>query len=355
MEYIIVITIAAFYCLFIDSTQRRNSTIVLEGLLFLVLWLFVGTRFETGNDWMEYKLRFSQVPLLFEGSYEGLRMEYGYLFVNSLVKTFGGTVWDVFLLMAGLTLFILFRSVRLYTPWVFLAIFIYFRYGYLQCNMMFVRQGLVISIFLYALQFIEQRRWWRYCFLIVLSSFFHLSAVLLLPLYFFLNKEYSTKSVIIWVICAFVISQVRWLDLFVAYMPPSSIKLVLNSYLSSERWASPKAISFSFIERLVFFILISLKRDLLTEKYKYFNVFYNLFVLSFIVSLVFHQYVVFTDRIGILFNIGNVVLLTYLLGVFHDNSKVIYKTVLILFIVFWYLRYVFTSDVYLPYQSTLFH
>ena len=36
------------------------------------------------------------------------------------------------------------------------------RYGYLQANMMFVRQGIAVSIFFISLKYVEERKFWQY-------------------------------------------------------------------------------------------------------------------------------------------------------------------------------------------------
>lgn len=63
--------------------------------------MFSGTRYETGNDWTAYVAAFNRIP-----PFEDLcnkpelfvvsRMEPGYVILNSIVKSFGGTIDIVF-------------------------------------------------------------------------------------------------------------------------------------------------------------------------------------------------------------------------------------------------------------------
>ena len=124
-------------------------------LLLLILVLFAGTRFETGNDWYEYTKVFSNIPsidtfITNPVVFGMFRMEPGYILLNSIIKTLGGSIDAVFFVSAAFTIIVLFCVFKRYSFFCALAVMLYMRYGYLQTNMMFVRQGIAISILFFS-------------------------------------------------------------------------------------------------------------------------------------------------------------------------------------------------------------
>ena len=80
----------------------REQRLLLFFLSFILI-LFVGTRFETGDDWGEYTKVFDKIPLVSDlwndnGMFLLFRMEPGYILFNSVIKSFGGSINEVFLL-----------------------------------------------------------------------------------------------------------------------------------------------------------------------------------------------------------------------------------------------------------------
>lgn len=57
-----------------------------------------------------------------------------------------------------------------------------------------VRQFFSTAVFLYAIHFIYDRKFLKYLLSITLACTMHLSSIILLPLYFFLDKRYSLKT-----------------------------------------------------------------------------------------------------------------------------------------------------------------
>ena len=67
-----------------------------------------------------------------------------------------------------------------------------------------VRQFFSTAVFLYAVRFIYDRKFLQYLLSIALACTMHISSIILLPLYFFLNKRYSLRAYLL-LILAFVL------------------------------------------------------------------------------------------------------------------------------------------------------
>ena len=136
LPYLFLITLVSF-CSVLDYVKlNTKSRKILLVLLIGLLIMFCGTRFETGNDWTAYVDTFNRIP-----PFESLcnnpemfvvsRMEPGYVILNSIVKSLGGTIDIVFLISCIITVgllfialnrysfFLLFSYIALYEIWIF--------------------------------------------------------------------------------------------------------------------------------------------------------------------------------------------------------------------------------------------
>lgn len=203
--------ILQYYCSLLFRRFVVQEVELFYFLLFcsaIILVLFSGTRFETGNDWREYTSLFNRVSVLSDdNNFEQFRVEYIYLFVNSAIKSIGfDNVGWVFLVYSFFTIFIIVFSFGKYSPLVFVCMLVYMRYGFLQFNFMFMRQGIVCSLFYLLLSNVINARFVRYFTSVIIFTFLHKSAIVFIPAYFFFNKKMEK----IHIICFFNNSVYFW-------------------------------------------------------------------------------------------------------------------------------------------------
>ena len=68
--------------------------------------------------------------------------------------------------------------------------------------------------------------------------------------------------------------------------------------------------------------------------FEYYNLFFNLSFIGLILSILFLQFEDLSDRFVIIFNITNIVLLTYLMRIFKGGGKLVYLFIVSLIVVF---------------------
>lgn len=358
MIYILLFLLIAL-CTYLDIyTKLDNYKKYIYWIICIILILFAGTRYTTGHDWYEYTLRFDEVNTfsdMLKGSfnYGDLRMEWGYLFINTIVKSLGGSINEVFLIMAFATIVLIFKSCKYYTKYYFLAIALYMRYGYIQSNMMFVRQGICLAIFLYSIRFIYSRNLLKYSILIFISVLFHKSSIVLLPIYFIVNKKYSNKTIFIALVIAIMLAFIDWMKLITIFTP-DYIDVYINSYIYSELWGRP-VISLGLIEKILIISVAIKYREKLSEQFKYYNIFFNIYILSFISYYSLLQSYGLQQRITLYLNISGIILITYFIQMIKENKyKVIAYTIIIGIIGVYFLKsieFFNPYSVYLPYKS----
>lgn len=80
----------------------------------------------------------------------------------------------------------------------FVPIIVYLSFIFQLHEMTQIRTGVMSGLFLLAIQPIAERKWVKALLLIGIGAFFHISALVLIPLVFLSNKDMSLKSRMIW-------------------------------------------------------------------------------------------------------------------------------------------------------------
>lgn len=359
IPYAFIILLVVFFSVFDFSNLNVFKKKILLFFLSFILILFVGTRLETGDDWGEYTKVFDKIPLVSDlwndnGMFLLFRMEPGYILFNSVIKSFGGSINEVFLLSSIVVISLFFVFQKRYTLLPFLAVLLYMRYGYMQFNMMFVRQGIAISIFFYSLKYIEDKKIIKYLLINILSSLFHSSLLIVLPLYFVINRRYSNIFLCTVVFISVLLSFFDWMGAILSFFPPF-IQSSLTSYTESDVWGGMTGkINIAVAEKFILLLMCLRLREKLEQKNISFNLVFNLFVLSIICYYAFFQTYVFQQRTVLIFQLSTIFIISQLFLFFSVKNRMMVLFILNLMVIYFFFRYInIGKDVYLPYRSWL--
>lgn len=79
-----------------------------------------------------------------------------------------------------------------------------------------LRQSIVICIMYWAIQYVENKRFWTYCLIILICYLIHKSAIILLPLYFIYQRPWvpDNRFIMLWIviICTIIGLTPTWLN-----------------------------------------------------------------------------------------------------------------------------------------------
>lgn len=350
MIYLILTAVVSLFSYL--SVSKRDYSFI-GYLLVITLALFAGLRHEVGAkpDWEVYFQVFNDAPAhisnLLTYFSENSRLEKGYLFYNFIVHS----VFDDFnfflVLTALLTIGVTYKSTSIYTPMTILSLLLYMRYGYFQFNMIFLRQGIAVAIFLYSIQYIKSRNALYYYLLNIFAITFHVSLIVVLPLYFFIHKRFSARTFLVILGTAVFLQGINIIKVIADILPSSNIVFfAFKSYVAS---GEAKPFSFSFIEKPLMFFILLYFYEKLAKRFEYYHVFFNLSFIGLIFSILLLQFEDLSDRIVIIFNISNIVLLTYLMRMFKGIGKPLYLFVLSLIVMFFVFTMTNTAQ-YIPYN-----
>ena len=147
-------------------------------IITLVLILFSGFRYNVGTDYKNYQDIFT---------YEYGMKEIGYLPLIRFIKyELGGTQQLVFLLFSLFTILLIYKFIVRYSPYPYLSIITYVTIApFYLASFSGIRHFLAISLFLYSIKYIIERKKVLFFIMIFFGSIFiHLSLLFLAPFYF---------------------------------------------------------------------------------------------------------------------------------------------------------------------------
>ena len=172
-------------------------------IIGFVLVLFIGFRHEVGGDWGSYLRNFLWAGR-FSFSEIILESDPGYKFLNWWVSKQGFGIYTVNLVCASIftTGLVAFARRQPY-PWLALAVA--FPYLVLVLGMGYTRQGVALGFIFLSLNALEYNQFKRYLAYIALATLFHKSALIMIPLGFFIfGRGWAFRAIAV-VVAAYVL------------------------------------------------------------------------------------------------------------------------------------------------------
>lgn len=175
-------------------------------IAFFLIFLFIGLRFDYGNDYMAYVDSFykineySSIDYL-NGEYQ---WEVGWILLCRIFGPLGFFIMIAFL--AAFNCIVYFRFIKKYVPYQYwwLGVFLYVFSPYIMLlHLTIMRQSIAIAIFVYSLDFLCKRNAVGYFVCIAIAVLFHSSALILFFVYFFIGIDWDIKrkaSVVIFLV-----------------------------------------------------------------------------------------------------------------------------------------------------------
>lgn len=128
-------------------------------------------------------------------------LSYGYISIIMLVGLLFGKNYVIFnLIIAGLTIYFLFRAIDENSDNKVLSLFIFFSMCLLYQMMNQARQILAVAIILYSVKYINQKKFWRFLLIIIFAFSIHKTSIIFLPLYFLSTFKLDKKTLLIYIL-----------------------------------------------------------------------------------------------------------------------------------------------------------
>ena len=183
--------------------QPRESKHFKWFAIGFLLIVFIGFRHEVGGDWGGYLRHFSFIDF-FSFKEVILQSDPGYKLLNWWVEKLGFEIYTVNLVCGAIftTGLVAFARRQPY-PWLALAVA--FPYLVLVLGMGYTRQGVALGFIFLSLNALEFHQFKRYLLYIALATLFHKTALIMIPLGFFIfGKGWFFRAVAL-VVAAYVL------------------------------------------------------------------------------------------------------------------------------------------------------
>lgn len=188
-------------CGLVMKSKQKKSVL---GAMLLLIYIFSAFRNGIGVDTAVYDYIFTQIRLWGSTSFN---IEEGYFLLNRIALCIGEEFYIVLLLSFGITLFFAYEFVTYFVPekyrgislMVFVSSSFYFVYA-----LSGIRQGIAMSLVLYSIRYIVERKKYFFLLFILLAMCFHKSAIVFLPVYWIGNREIPYKLVLAGAFMAFL-------------------------------------------------------------------------------------------------------------------------------------------------------
>lgn len=155
-----------------------------------------------GIDYKQYATYFQQAHdggwSFLISSANGYRIEPGYSLLNYAVSLFTGDV-HIFMLAVsvitvGLTAILLYKHSPI--PWA--GMFVFVSFGFFGNTLSFIRQSIAITVFLFSVRFLKDKKLLPYVLVILLAASFHKSMLIMIPVYFIAHIKVNWKSLTVY-------------------------------------------------------------------------------------------------------------------------------------------------------------
>lgn len=334
-------------------TEKEKS--VLYSVLFVVLVVQVGLRWETGTDWLYYAENFTNstsLEIILVNILAGFEIGYG--FTVYLVRSFTNNYVYFLLIHALVYYFLIFKACKRLSPFPIVSLLLFYALtmGYLGSN----RQLIALAICLYALRFVVEKKTIIFFSLVFFAFLFHTSA-LLFAVYYFLNRDINKKYILGVLFLAIAIGQTQIPNLLfsgIGNLLPGASAGKVDFYSDKDNLGDISLTLSGLIRRLVYFFLFFINYETISEKFVYYKLIFNGFLFGMIFYFLFSSsLIVIVNRGSLYFNVMESFLLTSQLLLFSLSKE---RSYILLFIVLYSFFLFFQSigsypDLFLPYKG----
>ncbi|WP_336686225.1 EpsG family protein [Chryseobacterium bernardetii] len=320
-----------------------------------VFYLLSFLRWERGTDWAAYKFIFENIS-----SNEYLQMMYEFLFIrlNTIIYSTTGDYSVLLFFEASIIFFCFFYIIRKYSEAPVFSVLVWFSVS--LASMFFVRQAIAISICVFALHFIIQRKLYLFLLTVFIAMLFHKSALIFFPAYWIYNLNLSRKQIIIILVGSFALTSVASSLLTVigssglgSVSERSTVYMEAGTDEAFGSGYSPMETMIRGVSYRLFLILIFVVFLFKNYENAQFRGIFNLYLMSVVLFILFVPISVALIRFSGYYEIFQIFL--YPILILQTKNKIVKNSILLMLIV--YLGFKFYGvifaykDLYIPYKS----
>jgi hypothetical protein len=272
-----VVTLSAY--LAGKSRSRVHSRFWLM-IAFVTMILVAGLRSRSvGTDtgtYVSYYARMTSLDtVLATGS---ATLEYGFWFLNWLVHFVSDQYMALFFAIAVIVVGCYQRAILAYSSHIGISFFVFMTMGFYTFFFNGARQGIACAICALAIGPLLDRNFCKYLFFVLLAALFHKTALVMVPVYFLLNRSNSLKTNLLYGLIG--IAGALALQRLVEFGTQFDVRY--EHYATAGEGGGYIMVAFSFLLTVFFFVY---KNSVFTDR-KVYDIFLNLLFFGTLISII---------------------------------------------------------------------
>ncbi|MGJ1271453.1 MULTISPECIES: EpsG family protein [Sphingobacterium] len=322
-----------------EYPDKKHLHSVMFSISLIILILFAGLRGDIEPDYISYKDIYDKA-----GQSINANVEIGYYLFNVVMHSLGlGFQWVIFF-CAIFSLVPKFYFFKNHSSNYFIVLAFYYCSVFFLFDFIAIRQAIAIGIFMVSIPFIIERKISIYLFLIMIASLFHLSALVLVPLYFIMHRSFSKLLMFCLLVVCSIINilkvKIGLLDYLLSFVSlPGFAAAKMDIYSLDDEFA---ALS---IKQLVLGFLFVFYADKFKSN-SILKALLNAYILGVLIATFLNDIPQFAYRIKSYFLWADVILLVEIVRIWSKSNKRKTIPLYILFVAFYcYTLYGFLDSI----------
>ncbi|MDC7226167.1 MAG: EpsG family protein [Spirochaetales bacterium] len=318
MQYLFYFLYAGILPLSLIKRDRNARELyIVSAWIFIVFSIFLFSTNTTGTDYLNYKYIFNSIPIITSFSMKG-HTELGFQLLISIVKTFGLGYTQFLFIFQSILAFLIIKSYKQVTPYWILALWLYFPKYVMQGHLNQIRIVVVYATMIFAIPLIKNNKLFLYIRNAIVSAFFHISGVIIIPVYLYFKSKSDRKISILLVLISMVLGQLIFIVLF---RIASSYSIRGAKYILDGA-GETSSFSLTVIRRMILFCYGLLIYPYAKRNQPYFNVIWNIFVASVCFYFMFMKMPILAERIGAIFSVVEPLIIISVIYVLKPESRI---------------------------------
>jgi transmembrane protein EpsG len=266
-------------------------------------------------------------------------IEQGFYLLQRLLLTISSNPQILIFTTAVITNILIVAVLYKYSRMFELSIYVYITSALYIASMNGIRQFLAAAILFAATKYLLDGRWIKYMLVILLATTIHQSAIIFIPLYFFVRRPAWTKTTFF--LLGFAIVMV------IGYNELSGVifDMAGDSYAPYKDFNEGGTNIIRVIVQVVPLLLVFLGRERLRELLPKSDYIVNMSLVGLVFMIISTQNWIFA-RYTIYFGLYNLILISWAVKLFvKREQRIVYYSILVLYLIYFYYENVVTLNI----------
>lgn len=305
----------------LDTKFTKYSKYI--GSFFIFILITIATiRYKTGTDFDSYTSIWEGISSLSDGAAGREYLEPGFRYLLSFLKMFTDSPVLFFGVMATITLCFFYSGLKKIEDInIYVAIFFYFMIFYIPYAFNAMRQAVAMSIYIYSLSYILNKRFKAVFLLSILASSFHISGILILLSYMIIKIKFN---LIYFFVLGTVISFLLYYTGFISSLIDLTFGNKFSLYVENYGRISTSQLYFRTV-LAIFFVLLS-SYVLRIDSYKKIVLMY---LLGYFLYIILADAGMMATRFNMFFRVLEIILFSMVL---HQSRYILNRVFIFIFL-----------------------